>query len=174
MKARWIALMALSACGAPERPVEETKPVPRLDGLWEGVLRFGPDVRGVLAIERRPGGWRAEIAGHSAPVRVTGNAVAFELGDQLGSFEGTLAGDRITGHWAQPGGVKTGGLRFASPVTLVGQGRWSGEVVPLDDRMTMRLVIRQGGARAFLRNPERNAGVFAEVSRVERDGAADQ
>ncbi len=176
---------ALLACGSAEPPGRwrarqaghSRRPAGSgsLDGLWEAVLRFGPDVRGALTIER--GTWRAEIAGHAAPVRMSGRTVTFALADQLGSFEGELAADgrRIAGHWTQPSGVRTG-YPFASPVALVADdaGHFRGEVRPLDDHMTMRLAIRtrDGASRAFLRNPERNVGVFTNVSRVERDGEA--
>ncbi|HKE14110.1 MAG TPA: serine hydrolase, partial [Kofleriaceae bacterium] len=204
--------VALGGCtpDAPESAPRDTRPdltaapaaapaaaAGSLDGLWEAVRRFGPDVRGTLTIERRAGAWRAAIAGHAAPVRVSGPEVTFALADQLGSFAGRLdtSGDRIVGHWTQPGGVRTGGAPFASPVTLVvadatatittaatttrtatardGDGRrWRGEVRPLDDHMTLHLVIRTRGAisAAFLRNPERNIGAFMDVSRVVRRG----
>ena len=51
---RWILLalaVALEASGAD------------LAGLWEAKLRFGPDLRGPLTIERTGDGWRAELAG---------------------------------------------------------------------------------------------------------------
>ena len=48
-------------------------PAGELAGLWEALLRFGPDVRGTLTIARDPDGWRGEIAGRSAPARVAGD-----------------------------------------------------------------------------------------------------
>jgi len=81
------------------------------------------------------------------------------------------SGDRIAGHWTQPGGVRFS-FPLVSPVWLLEQraGLWRGEVRPLDDRMTMRLMIGPGtgASRAFLRNPERNVGIFTGVSRIER------
>jgi CubicO group peptidase (beta-lactamase class C family) len=179
-------LAALVACGSADPSAQtgrsaEAPPPPRqsaasgsgsLDGLWEATLRFGPDVRGTLTIDRRAG--RAEIAGHAAPVRVRGRAISAGLADRLGSFEGELTADgRILGSWIQPRGVRIP-YPFASPVELVaaGAGRWRGEVTPLDDHMTMRLAIRtrDGETRAFLRNPERNVGMWMNVSRLVRDG----
>jgi CubicO group peptidase (beta-lactamase class C family) len=52
-------------------------------------------------------------------------------------------------------------------------GAWRGEVAPLDDMMSMYLPITtdaQGVMRTYLRNPERNNGVFSQIQRVERDG----
>jgi CubicO group peptidase (beta-lactamase class C family) len=168
----WIALSLLAAgCGSAEQP-SSADTAPRLDGLWEATRQFGPEVRGTLVIERRAGAWRAAIAGRTAPVQVNGRAITFELADQLGSFRGQLDpdGQRITGHWTQPGGAMTG-YPFASPLSLTraGPDSWRGELVPLEDRLTMRLMIGPSSA-AFLRNPERNAGIFAGISRVEQRG----
>jgi CubicO group peptidase (beta-lactamase class C family) len=166
----------LAGCASPEPATVGTpERADSLDGLWEATRRFGPDVHGVLSIERRGGAWRAEIDRRSAPVRVNGRTFAFALPGQLGRFDGEFAtsGDRITGHWTQPGGVRVP-FPLASPVTLVerGAGIWRGEVRPLDDRMTVRLMIRSSTGSAFLRNPERNIGIFTGVSRIERSGEA--
>jgi CubicO group peptidase (beta-lactamase class C family) len=67
--------------------------------------------------------------------------------------------------------------RYASPVTLTayGNNRWRGQVVPLEDEFTLFLVARtgeNGPVHAFLRNPDRNLGVFLDVNRLEREGDA--
>jgi CubicO group peptidase (beta-lactamase class C family) len=64
---------------------------------------------------------------------------------------------------------------MASPVTLraEGEGHWRGDVVPFDDVFTFFLVAEpreDGSLGAFLRNPERNFGVFLNVDRLERSG----
>ena len=50
---------------------------PDLSGLWSATQRFGPDIRGPLIIHRTAdaGGWRADIAGFSVPVRLDGQSV---------------------------------------------------------------------------------------------------
>jgi len=147
------------------------------EGLWEAKRRFGPDVRGPLSIVQGVGGWRAEVAGVQSPVRVSGDTVSFTLSNHGGSLIAYLSRDRttISGHWIQPGIVSSGN-EFASPITLKrdGSGRWTGNVVPLDDEMTMYLLIRKrpdGTLGAFLRNPERNLGRQRRVDRIETTGS---
>ncbi len=140
-----------------------------LAGLWAAKLRFGPDIRGPLLIEKVGHGWRAEIGGRSADVQLAGDTLTFELPNDEGKFRGYFIGKRksIFGHWS---------WRFASPVTLtrVGKGeRWRGDVDPLPDELTMYLKVAprdDGSMRAFLKNPERNAGYFMRVATLERDG----
>lgn len=142
-------------------------------GLWEAKRRFGPDVRGVLSIARDPAGWRADVGGVRAPVRVIGDTVSFDLPNHGGSLIAYLSADRstISGHWIQPATVGSG-TEYASPIVLKrdASGRWTGNVVPLEDTMTMYLLIRRradGTLGAFLRNPERNLGRQLRVDRIE-------
>ena len=73
-------------------------------GLWEAKKRFGPDVEGPLSIVQDVNGWRAEIAGVQALVRVNGDTVSLTLPNKGGSLIGYLSKDRATiwGHWIQP------------------------------------------------------------------------
>jgi CubicO group peptidase (beta-lactamase class C family) len=159
-------LLVLAASAAAQAP-----PPPDLSGLWAARQRFGPDVRGTLLISRS---W-ADIAGFRVPVRIEGETLSFDLPDDQGSFRGkVVAGGReIRGHWVQPVTRYNGG-RYATPVTLAadGAGRWRGTVSPLDDGFTFYLPLTRDGAayRTYLRNPERNAGRFFPVSRVELRG----
>ena len=146
------------------------------DGLWEAKRRFGPDVRGLLTITQAADGWRADIAGIRAPVRVSGDTVSFELPSHRGALIAYLSKDRstISGHWIQPA-IVSSGSEYASPIILKrdGSGRWTGNVVPLEDTMTMYLLIRKrpdGTLGAFLRNPERNLGRQLRVDRIETAG----
>lgn len=162
-----LALLGSTASSAAQSP-------PDLSGLWSAALRFGPDVRGTLFLIRTSAGWRADIAGFTVSANANGQAVAFELPGDRGSFRGTLVGREIHGHWIQPA-TQFSGLRYATPVTLSGDGtdRWRGTVTPLDDRFTFYLPLSAAGAgiyRTYLRNPERNAGVFFRVSRAEVRG----
>jgi CubicO group peptidase (beta-lactamase class C family) len=149
-----------------------------LVGLWEAKRRFGPDVRGTLLITEGKSGWQAEIAGHSAAVKVEGDSVFLELLNGKGKFHGKFDArrTRIVGHWVQPAGVEFS--TSASPVTLTKYGRnaWRGTVVPLDDAMTFYLMIKlrdDGLIAAFLRNPERNLGwTRYRVDHIEREGAS--
>jgi CubicO group peptidase (beta-lactamase class C family) len=128
---------------------------PDLAGLWGASRTFGPDISGTLLIYRTPDGWRADIAGFTVPVRGSASSFAFDLPDAKGSFR--------NGHWIQGGA--------ATPVALVADGpnRWRGSIVPLENRLTFYLPITRD-LHTYLRNPERNAGIFTRVSRIEVDG----
>jgi CubicO group peptidase (beta-lactamase class C family) len=145
-----------------------------LEGLWVAANRYGPDIRSTLLIRPGNGGMVADIAGFTVPVREEGDALSFELPDGKGRFRGLRSGREIDGHWIQALTV-TSGAAYATPILLTtdGRGGWRGEVTPLDDRMTYYLPITRGtdGRLAtYLRNPERNQGIFLGVSRIEPDG----
>ncbi len=148
-----------------------------LAGLWTAKLRFGPDIRGPLTIERAAGGWRAEIAGVSGNARVLGDTISFDLPDGRGAFRGLMAPGRrrIVGHWIQARTVSNGSP-YASPVTLArlgGAERWRGDIDPLADELTMYVKVEpsaDGSMRAFLKNPERNIGRFTRIAALERAG----
>jgi len=149
-----------------------------LAGLWAAKLRFGPDIRGPLTIERAAGGWRAEIAGVSSNARLLGDTISFDLPDGRGAFRGLMAPGRrrIVGHWIQATTVSNGSP-YASPVTLarLGAERWRGDIDPLADEFTMYLKVEpsaDGSMRAFLKNPERNIGRFSGASRASRRSSA--
>jgi CubicO group peptidase (beta-lactamase class C family) len=154
----------------------ERKPATELAGLWEAKRHFGPEVRGTLLVARNASVWRAEIAGRSAFAKVADDAITFELADGKGAFKGKFADGRakITGHWIQPARVENG-REYATPVVLTQHGSdlWRGEVLPLDDEMTLYLMVKvrdDGQVEAFLRNPERNLGGLFEGIFVELDG----
>jgi len=162
-------LLALPTGSAQQAP-------PDLTGLWAARVRFGPDIRGTLTLFRGNGGWHADIAGFSVPVRVDGQRVSFELPHGRGSFRGTSNGRDIVGQWIEQIS-QTSGTAYAMPLVLEanGPGRWRGEVTPLEDTFTFFMpVTRQGeGTYAtYLRNPERNVGRFIPVSRIELKGDA--
>jgi len=169
--------IAISSAVAPRDTAAQGTDAHALAGLWEAKLRFGPDTRGPLTIERVAAGWRAEILGRSALAPLAGDTVAFELPGDHGGFRGTLTpgGRRIVGHWIQRA-TATSGTRYASPATLARVDtveRWRGVVDPLDDEFTMYLKVESnadGSMRAFLRNPERNVGRFTRVAALEREG----
>ncbi|MGD9968120.1 MAG: serine hydrolase domain-containing protein [Hyphomonadaceae bacterium] len=166
------AFALATAPAAAQTPQE----APNIDGLWAAHTRYGPDVRGPLLIERRGQRLVAEIAGRQIEAREIAGEILFELPNDAGAFRGRFArGQRtIAGHWIQPR-TMSGGMQLASPVTLarLRGSSWLGEVAPLNDAMTMFLLVRSdesGVARAYLRNPERNIGVFQQIDRIERRG----
>ena len=172
-----ISVLGLEIVPAPAAATQ-TNSAQEFTGLWQATLRFGPDVRGSLLVDKSNGEWRAEIAGRSAVVNVAGETVSFELPDGTGAFLGKFDARRtnIVGHWIQPTTVVSG-ARYASPVTLMKdkQNVWRGEVWPLDDSITFYLSVKprdDGSVGAFLKNPERNLGRFIRVDHIEREGNA--
>ncbi|HET7296660.1 MAG TPA: hypothetical protein VFI66_05930, partial [Gemmatimonadales bacterium] len=76
---RVIAAAAALLCPCPGAPLSAQASARDLAGLWEAKLRFGPDIRGPLTLERVGGLWHAEIAGVSADTRAAGDTIRFEL-----------------------------------------------------------------------------------------------
>jgi CubicO group peptidase (beta-lactamase class C family) len=149
---------------------------PDLSGLWVAKERYGPDVRGPLMIRPRGNGLIAEIAGFTVPVRQQGTFLTFSLPDGNGAFRGTRNGQNLEGHWIQRT-VADNGISFATPVVLRadGPGRWRGEVNPLQERRTFYLpLVRDAAGRysTYLRNPERNLGLFIDAKSLEQDGSS--
>jgi len=151
-----------------------------LTGLWHAKLRFGPDVHGRLVIDRVNGAWHATLAGRSAPVRIRGDSVMFELPGNGGGFLGRMrsgppspdrtADSILVGRWIAD--------RSTTPVTLASCGAscFQGDVAPEESAFTFWLKVRRladGSLSAFLRNPERNLGGGPRfpVRSIRHDGA---
>lgn len=173
---RTFALAALLTGSLTAPSFGDTGKADALAGLWQAKKRFGPDIRGELTLVRDGTVLRAEIAGRHAVATLDGNALTFSLANGEGSFRGTMieGGKRIRGHWLQQRMV-TSGMAYLTPVDLVsqGDGLWRGDVRPLDDNFTLYLKIdadRDGSARVFLRNPDRNIGRFVDLQHITRDG----
>jgi CubicO group peptidase (beta-lactamase class C family) len=172
-------LIAAGAAAAqtPPRAADSTDAPDELVGLWEAKVRFGPDVSGLLLIDKSDEGFIADISGYRIPVAYADGELTFGLPDGRGSFRGGFDGatGAIEGHWIAAPVLAGGGQRFASRVTLSREadGSWRGEVRPLPDAITFFVPIEadsEGVLTAYLRNPERNAGRFIPVERVERVG----
>lgn len=162
----WVTLLSLllfSACAADEN---------ELAGLWESHKRFGPEVRGPILIDA--GLQNAEVGPYSVRVDVVDKAVSFELPDGRGRFTGTYSDDVIRGHWIQPPPIQIG-MNMASPVVFrsTDSGLWLGEVQPRASEYTFYLpltVDATGELTTFLRNPDRNLGIFTHIRRIEKAG----
>ena len=165
---RVLAAAALGVGSSAAQPAASTDWV----GLWEANRSFGPEVRGEIVFSPR-GAWVADIAGYAAPVETSGGAYAFELPGGRGAFRGKVVGGELRGFWIQPP-TGVSGRSYASPVTLrKSLGHWRGEVRPLDTNFTWYLPVTRaadGSLAGYLRNPQRNAGVFDRVERLEPDG----
>lgn len=178
---KWLGLLLVLAIAPAATPMRaraaKTDASPdELVGLWKAKRRFGPDARGPLIMQRTPSGWTADFLGHTLPVRADRSELTFDLPGGEGSFRGRLRQGslRITGQWTSPSSV-VHGCRYAAHVALAADGpdRWRGNVAPRDDTFTLYLMVQKrpdGTVGAFLRNPERNIGVFYDVDRIVRDG----
>jgi hypothetical protein len=147
-----------------------------LQGLWHASQYFPAEIHGTLLLLREKGGVVADVAGYRVPVMVSEERMSFRLPGSRGEFRGMkVNGEReIRGFWLQP--VAPGPCRaFATNVTLRPFGRegWSGKLEPLNDSATFFLPITSTAdatIRTYLRDPERNRGVFTNVHRVTRAG----
>ena len=162
-----VVVAALPLVAAAENPT------PDWTGLWMAERVFGPRVEGTLLLRDQHGALIADIAGFEIPVNVNASAYVFALPDGKGSFRGHRVGADIVGFWTQETTV-TGGVRFATPVTLRKDGAgWRGEVTPAEDRFSYFLPVTRaadGRLAAYLRNPERNDGVFTQVQALSIEG----
>lgn len=163
----------------PSGATTSTDTLDELAGLWEAKVRFGPDVSGLLLVEKGSEGFIADISGYRIPAVYADGEMTFGLPDGQGSFRGGFDEETraIEGHWIAAPVRAGGGQRFASRVTLSRQadGEWRGEVRPLPDAITFFMPVKadsEGVLTAYLRNPERNAGRFMPVERAEREGTA--
>src|SRR5690348_14211729 len=108
-----------------------------LAGLWVSTKVFGPWTQGELIIRRDAAGWSGEMAGRRAPATFANNEVVFSLPEH-GVFRGRLEGRELRGYWtpfSDPGQT----IILVNTVVLAadGPGRWRGDVVPIEERMTL-------------------------------------
>lgn len=161
-------LLVAMLLAAPMQGQTVPPPPPIPEGIWGATRHLGPAVRGPLELIRFGGSWRAKVAQFDQPVLAEGGRLSFALPGDNGSFAGRLAKDgMIRGHWIQS--------RVASPVTLrpASAGVWRGEIVPQEKELTVYLVLTRqpdGSLAAWLRNPDRNLGLFWGLERLEQTG----
>ncbi|HXM07468.1 MAG TPA: hypothetical protein VN936_08385, partial [Candidatus Acidoferrum sp.] len=157
-----VAISSPVAVAAATQPQPAASNAVALAGLWGAEKIFGPLVRGTLTIDGRRSPWRATIGGYTIDVRRDGPNVSLALAGGEGWFSGLARPSGMAGTWIQPE-TTVGGSRYASPVSLrrIAAGVWRGDVRPLDDAMSVYLLVSQGtdGAmHAMVRNPEANVG----------------
>ncbi len=145
-----------------------------LAGLWQSKRWFGPELRGELLLTRTGTAWRAAVMGRVVPATVNGDSISFDF-PSGGSFTGVFSArrDSVRGQWAQAAAYNFS--RYASPSILLscGTGCYRGRIDPLEDTFTFYMKVtpqRDGTLRAFLRNPERNQGVFIRLNNLVRRG----
>jgi len=165
--------LALASLGVVSATPSGSDEAIDLAGIWEAQRHFGPELRGALTLTREEDCWRAEIGGFETVSAVRNDVIELEFPGQRGRFTGRLEPHgRVVGFWIQPP-MSTKGSAVASPVILtpIDSELWIGDVKPLNDVFTFFLVANRrddGTIGAFLRNPQRNQGIFINVNRIER------
>jgi CubicO group peptidase (beta-lactamase class C family) len=157
----------------------EAPPTSGWEGVWVAEKRFDSGLQGPLTVQRDGDRWIARLQGETVTVdrRQDGDGTtnwAFAFPDD-GRFEGrqARAGSAIVGHWIQGPGPMYG-YPHATPVRLapVGNDTFDGVVTPLLQQVSLNISMVPDTAtsapgttryRSFLRNPERNLGVFTRI-----------
>lgn len=137
----------------------------KLAGLWGSERSFGPVAQGPVTVDGRNEPWQASMSGFQVPVQHDKDTISFTLPGKQGSFHGRMDADgkHIDGFWVQPPGSSLQSA-YATPLTFISpaKGIWSAELRPLQDRVSLYLVVTRaddGGLKAFIRNPEFNFGM---------------
>ena len=159
---------------------------PGWEGIWVAERSFGPRLQGPVTLHRSGAGWIARIQGETVTAdrsEAEDGSVSwsFAFFDQ-GRFVGrqASAGAAIEGHWLQPPGLVEN-YPFATPVRLEPAGRdaFDGEIAPFPQEVSLNIALVADGAasepgttryRTFLRNPQRNLGVFFRIESATVDG----
>ena len=141
-----------------------------LVGLWGSDTTFGPEVRGPFTLERTASAWTLRVAGYEVSSPVNGPGLRIPLPANLGELRGTTT----RAFWIQPRGNLG---QFATPVALeqFAPNAWRGTIAPLDDRLSLYLLIRageDGSLRGSFHNPDVNWTGRAPWFRiVEKEGS---
>ena len=154
------------------------------EGLWVAEKHFGPYLAGPVSLSRSGNGWVGVLQGDSVPVErreaadgsVEWSFDYFNEGRFIGRQAST--GLPIRGHWIQPPGVVQN-YPYATPVRFDafdgGEG-YQGSIKPFAQQATLNIPliaepgIKSGAAmryRSFLRNPERNLGIWFAIESVD-------
>ncbi|MFK8016015.1 MAG: serine hydrolase domain-containing protein [Gammaproteobacteria bacterium] len=153
-------------------------------GLWVAERNYGVPLEGSVTLRKSSERWIAQVQGE----RVAASRDVAEDGliqwsfafPDLGYFEGqqTQADAPIRGHWVQPAGPVYYHA-FASPVNLrlAGPDAFDGTVVPIRETYSLNIPFTpdksapgQERYRTFLRNPQRNTGVYFPIEFATIDG----
>ncbi len=183
-----LCLMAAASCAEGQNASDSSAvpPPPIWEGLWVAERSFGPRLQGPVTLHRSAESWTARLQGETVAVdrsQAEDGSVSwsFAFFDQ-GRFVGrqASAGAVIDGHWLQAPGM-IDDYPFATPVRLepVGSDAFGGEIAPLPQEVSLNIPLVADGAgsepgttryRTFLRNPQRNLGVFFRIESATVDG----
>ena len=157
---------------------------PSWEGLWVSEKSFGPHLQGPVTLHRSGDGWVARLQGDAAPVdrteaddgSVSWSFAFFDHGRFVGRQ--TEVGAAIDGHWIQAPGL-IAGYPIATPARLepAGSHAFDGEIQPFPEEISLNIsmVVDKGAStpgtkekgakkyRTFLRNPQRNLGIFFRI-----------
>ena len=177
------AALAVACSPVPQDSGQSRARSDDLIGIWTFETKFGTSLNGDLIVAREGSAWRATLSGSEAGFEVAARDVRFAFPGDLGRFRGALADDAqlIEGFWIRPGVAADprfpGGSSqpFATPLILKSAGRnlWRGEVLPLEDSMTLYLRIFRDEDETLLaafRNPDQHSHGGAMQFRVAREG----
>ena len=159
---------------------------PDWEGLWVAEKSFGPNFKGPVTLHRLDSGWIARLQGETVAVErkdEAGGAIAWSFAfPEEGRFVGlqARAGAAIEGHWLQVPGVVQG-YPFATPVRLapVGGDAFDGDIAPFPQEVSLNIPLipeatsEDGAAatyRTFLRNPQRNLGIWFPIETAVVEG----
>jgi CubicO group peptidase (beta-lactamase class C family) len=165
-------LLLISNCVAL---ADELK-VNALVGIWGAERLFVPSNSiQVTVTSDSQDRYFAHALGVSVNVSTTADKFQFELPRSLGSFSGQKVSETlIVGHWiSEPGLINFS--PYASPMNLTqtAKNTWTGKVQPLPQNFSMYLNFQQGNdtdkLNVFLKNPERNQGIFIRVASAKID-----
>ena len=176
-----LCLIAGLSC-AEGQNANDPSAVPRppiWEGLWVAERSFGPRLRGPVTLHRSGESWIARIQGETLAVdrsktqdgSVSWSFAFFDHGRFVGRQ--ASAGAPIDGHWLQAPGM-IDDYPFATPVRFepAGSDAFDGEIAPYPQEVSLNISLVADGAtpepgttkyRTFLRNPQRNLGVFFTI-----------
>lgn len=152
-------LLALATAADPARAQPS---LPRtgddLLGLWGAEPHLGPQIRGLLRLDRAGDAWTVRVAGFEHTATAHGDSVVMALPGGQGTLKLWLTTSIPEAYWVQPAGTNQA---FASPVRLeaTGSSSWRGHVAPVAEQFPLYLMVTRaddGALRATFRNPEVN------------------
>ena len=148
------------------------------EGLWVAEKSFGPRLQGPVTLQRSGERWIVRLQGETVDAeqdKAADGSVSWSFAFfGQGRFVGRQAGpgNAIEGHWIQPPGMVQN-YPFATPVRLqpAGPDAFAGTITPFPQEISLNIPLVAGGSSetgtarysTFLRNPERNLGVFFRI-----------